>query len=119
VNLGWLFFRAGSLSQVGQMFSALLSPSTYSSHVLHESLYGLVAGLAIAYAVLLYLIEVLDKRAEEFEAAAAAPRMELMAVVLRERWVWLAPMWAMACVLVLTLIPHASRGANVFMYRFF
>jgi len=32
--------------------------------------------------------------------------------------VWVAPMWAAACVLVMTLMPQA-RAANVFMYRSF
>jgi hypothetical protein len=43
----------------------------------------------------------------------------VISIALRERWVWLAPMWAMACVLMLTLMPRQSHAANVFMYRFF
>ena len=117
VNLGWIFFRTNSLSQAGQMFSALLSPTSYAHHQLHLSLYGLVLGLALAYAVVLYAIDALDGYAERL--GTAAPRSELIAVALRDRWVWIAPMWAMACVLVATMIPHQARAANVFMYRQF
>ncbi|HUI84757.1 MAG TPA: MBOAT family O-acyltransferase [Candidatus Binatia bacterium] len=118
VNLGWIFFRADSLSEAGQMFSALLSPATYARHVLHPSLYLLVVALALAYAATLYVIGMLEGYAQRAEEPAG-PRSEAMAVAVRERWVWVAPVWAMACVLVLTLIPHQGRAANVFMYRFF
>jgi hypothetical protein len=37
----------------------------------------------------------------------------------RERWVWIAPMWAAASLLVVTMMERQSGGANVFMYRFF
>ena len=117
VNLGWIFFRANSLSQAGGMISALLSPASYFHHDLHLSLYGLVLGLALAYAVVLVVIDALDAYAERLETTAA--RRELIAVALRDRWVWIAPVWAMACTLVVTLIPHQTRAANVFMYRQF
>jgi alginate O-acetyltransferase complex protein AlgI len=117
VNLGWIFFRAGSLSQAGEMFSALLLPTSYSRHAVSFSLYGLVLGLALAYAGALYAIDTLDAYAER--TAAAPSRSEFIAVGLRDRWVWIAPLWTTACLLVLTLMPHQTRAANVFMYRFF
>ena len=117
VNLGWILFRANSVSQAGEMFSALVSPASYSHHAVDLSLYGLVLGLALAYAGVLFAIDALDAYAERL--GTAAPRSELIAVALRDRWVWIAPMWVMACVLVATLIPHQTRAANVFMYRQF
>ena len=118
VNLGWIFFRANSLSQAGEMFSALLSPASYAHHALQLSLYGLVLGLAVAYAIVLFAVDSLDAYAERL-GTSPSPRSEVMAVALRDRWVWVAPMWAMACVLMVTLIPHQTRAANVFMYRQF
>jgi len=118
VNLGWIFFRAGSLSQAGQMFEALLSPATYARHVLHPSLYLLVVTVAFAYAIALITIDQLDSYAERLQASASSS-LDVAAIATRERWLWIAPMWAMACLLVLTLLPHQSRAANVFMYRFF
>lgn len=118
ISLGWIFFRANSLAQAGEMFSALLSPANYGRRVLDLSLYLLVLCLAVSYAVVLVVIDTLDRSAERLETAAITSRSELIATVLRDRWVWIAPMWAAACVLVLTLMPQA-RAANVFMYRFF
>jgi alginate O-acetyltransferase complex protein AlgI len=113
VNLGWIWFRAGSLAQVGQMFAALASPASYARHELHASLYLLVGTLAAGYAATLFVIDWLDAYCERSQLG------EVAAIALRERWSWLAPMWAVACVLVTTLMPHEGRAANVFMYRFF
>jgi hypothetical protein len=52
------------------------------------------------------------------EATGMASRSQLIVTAVRDRWVWIAPMWATACVLVTTLLPQ-TRAANVFMYRFF
>ncbi len=116
VNLGWIFFRANSLEQTAQMFSALLSPAGYARHVIHPSLYLLVTVVAIGYAAALVIIDRLDAYAQRLQAA---PASSAVVIAVRERWVWIAPMWATACVLVLTLMPHQSRAANVFMYRSF
>jgi alginate O-acetyltransferase complex protein AlgI len=118
ISLGWIFFRASSLAQSENMFSALLSPLSYSRHVLHSSLYFLVLGLSVSYAVVLVVIDALDRYSERLRATVAASRSELIATVVHDRWVWIAPMWATACVLVTTLMPQA-RAANVFMYRLF
>ena len=116
VNLGWIFFRAGSLTQAGQMFAALLSPSSYVHVVLHPSLYLLVGAVGLAYALALVAIDQLDRYAERFSTSSA---VTVATVVIRDRWVWLAPIWAAACILVLTLVPRQGRAANVFLYRFF
>ncbi|HTV65838.1 MAG TPA: MBOAT family O-acyltransferase [Bryocella sp.] len=114
LNLGWILFRAGSLAQAGQMFAALLSPPGYAHPLLHPSLYLLVATVGIAYALTLVGLDALDHYAGRLSASSASA-----AVAVRDRWVWLAPIWAVACILVLTLVPHQGRAANVFLYRFF
>src|SRR5271165_5996920 len=53
VSLGWIFFRANSLAKAGQMFSAVLSPASYSYHFVSGSLYLLVTALAAGYAIVL------------------------------------------------------------------
>ncbi len=116
VNLGWIFFRAGSLAQAGQMFTALLSPAGYTQHLLHNSLYLLVAVGGVGYGITLIVLDLLDSYAERLQQL---PSPGVAAIALRDRWVWIAPIWAVACVLVLTLVPHQSRAANVFLYRFF
>jgi alginate O-acetyltransferase complex protein AlgI len=119
VNLGWIFFRADSLTQAGKMFSALFSAAGYADHSLPQSLYLLVAGSAAAYAVALFVVDRLDDYAGRLDAMPPEQRPEAMSIALRDRWLWIAPMWTTACVLVLTLIPHQSRAANVFLYRYF
>jgi len=116
VNLGWIFFRAGSLPQAGQMFSALLSPLGYTQHALQSSLYLLVAVAGVGYAVALIVLIVLDSYAGRLQPL---PAPSIAAIALRDRWVWIAPIWAAACLLALTLVPNQSRAANVFMYRSF
>jgi hypothetical protein len=118
VNLGWIFFRAGSLVQAGQMLSALFSPAGYEHPLLPRSLYFLIAVVGLGYAATLIALDALDTYAERLQTSANAGP-SVAAIALRDRWAWLAPIWACACVLVLTLVPHQSRAANVFMYRFF
>jgi alginate O-acetyltransferase complex protein AlgI len=119
INLGWIFFRANSLAQAREMFAALLSPSSYTRHVLHFSLYLLVLSLAASYAIVLWLVDTLETYGQRFSSDTSSSGSDVIAIALRDRWVWIAPIWAMACLLVFALIPHQSRAANVFMYRFF
>ena len=119
VSAGWIFFRANSLPQAAQMLTAIASPASYLNHVLPRSLYQLVAGLAIAYAAALFVINFLDRHAERLGIDPAMSRPEIVEVIVRERWVWVAPMWAAASLLVVTMMERQSGGANVFMYRFF
>jgi alginate O-acetyltransferase complex protein AlgI len=119
VNLGWIFFRADSLTQAGKMFAAILRPDSYADHALPQSLYLLVAVSAVVYGAALYAVDKLDDSAGRLGATPSAQRPEAISIALRNRWLWIAPIWAAACVLVLTLIPHQSRAANVFLYRYF
>ena len=119
ISLGWIFFRAGSLGQVGRMFSALVSPAGYTRHALGLSLYLLVGSLALLYALVLAIVDVLDRHADRVGTSAGTPGAEIVAIIIRDRWVWVLPLWGAAWLLVMTMIPHQSRAANVFMYRFF
>jgi alginate O-acetyltransferase complex protein AlgI len=114
ISAGWILFRANSLPQATQMLAAVASPASYLGHVLPRSLYLLVAGLAIAYAAVLFVINWLARYAERM-----GTRSEILEVMVRERWVWVAPMWAAASLLVVTMMERQSGAANVFMYRFF
>jgi D-alanyl-lipoteichoic acid acyltransferase DltB (MBOAT superfamily) len=114
ISAGWILFRANSLPQATQMLAAVASPASYVDHVLPKSLYLLVAGLAIAYAAVLFAINWLERYAERM-----GTRSEILEAMARDRWVWVAPMWAAASLLVVTMMERQSGGANVFMYRFF
>jgi alginate O-acetyltransferase complex protein AlgI len=115
ISVGWIFFRANSLPQAAHMLTALVSPASYVDHVLPGSLYLLVTSVALAYAATLIAIDWLNRYAE----LAGENGSEILQVAVRERWVWLAPMWAAASLLVVTMMERQSGAANVFMYRFF
>ena len=120
VSFGWIFFRASSLPQAGQMFSALLSPATYSTHFLPLPLYLLVLVLALLYAAVLLLIAALDRRSERLGMPEATSRWDVLGIVVRDRWVWLTPMYAFALLIATWLVTRAqSAGAAPFVYRSF
>jgi len=119
VNLGWIFFRANSLPQARQMLSAVLSPASYLSHFLSESLYVMVAALALGYGIALLVIDALDRRSVEEEASQTGPRPGIIALLARWRWYWIPPLYAVA--LLFLLIVTLTQGASTaqFMYRRF
>jgi alginate O-acetyltransferase complex protein AlgI len=119
ISLGWIFFRADSLSQAGRMVSALLSPAGYVRHVLDASLYLIVLSVAMAYGAVLFAIHALDGYSERLGATELMSRSGMLAIIVRERLVWVTPIWATVAVLVLTIMTDQSRAANVFMYRLF
>jgi D-alanyl-lipoteichoic acid acyltransferase DltB (MBOAT superfamily) len=120
VSFGWIFFRANSLAQAGQMLTALASPATYLTHVLPATLYLLVLTLALAYAVVLLVLGAVDGYGERLGPKEAASRVEVINVIVCDRWVWLTPMYACALLIVTWLVTHAqSTGASPFVYRMF
>jgi len=53
-------------------------------------------------------------------AAEAMPRSEVIAIIVRDRWLWLTPMYAFALLIVVWLVTRAqSAGASPFVYRSF
>jgi len=119
VSLGWIFFRATSLLQAWRMLNAVASPSSYPSHFLSGSLYGLVATLAAGYAIVLLTNDALDHSSNALENTARPRRAEIIAVIARNRWLWIPPLYAL--VLLLVVIVTHTRGADAaqFMYRNF
>jgi alginate O-acetyltransferase complex protein AlgI len=128
VNLGWIFFRADSLLEARQMLSAALSPASYLAHVLSGSLYLLVAALAAGYAVVLLVIEVLDRYPAEAEpsqggllpgASRQGPQPGMIALIARWRWFWIPPLYAVALLFLLIVTLTRGPSAAQFMYRRF
>ena len=119
VNLGWIFFRANSLHQVSQMLSAILSPSSYRAHFLTTSLYLLVLALAVGYAIVLLVIDSLNRVSTEV-VDAEAPQVDLptgpMALLARWRWFWLPPLYVLALIFVLIVTLSHSTSAAQMMY---
>jgi alginate O-acetyltransferase complex protein AlgI len=85
ISLGWIFFRANSLTQAGQLLAAVASPVSYASHYLSSSLYLLIGVLAAGYAVVLLISDALDR----LTVPSDASRSGMMALIARSRWFWL------------------------------
>jgi len=118
VSLGWIFFRASSLGEARQMWSAALSPASYSSHFLSGSLYGLVVAMAAGYAIVLLAIEALDRHS--VEDTANDPRSTtIIAVIARNRWFWIPPLYLLALLVVVVVTNTRGADAAQFMYRNF
>jgi alginate O-acetyltransferase complex protein AlgI len=109
VSLGWILFRANSLAQARQMFSAVLRPSGYTSHFLTGSLYLLVLSLAVGYAIVVAVGELL-KRQPPVTPSAPDSRSGAVQFLARWRWYWIAPLYALT--LLFLLIMTLSRGVS-------
>ncbi len=113
VSLGWIFFRANSLHQASQMLAALFSPASYRIHFLTGSLYWLILALAVAYAIVLLVIDSLNRestRALDTTDPHPDSRRNPMAALAHWRWFWLPPLYALA--LIFVLIVTLSRGTS-------
>lgn len=116
VSIGWIFFRANSLAQTRQMFSSLLTPTTYGSHTLSVSLYFLIGLFALGYALVLFVIDTLDAHLAEPDASQHRERPGFAAFVARTRWYWIPPLYSVT--LLFALIVTIARGTATaqFMY---
>ena len=116
ISLGWIFFRAHSLLQAGQMFSAMASPQSYSSHFLSTSLYTLVIALAAGYALVLSVARALER---EMENPTDASRSSIPALLARWRWFWIPAVYTLALLFVLMITLTQEGGTGQLMYRSF
>ena len=114
ISLGWIFFRANSLSEARQMLSAVLSPAGYASHFLSGSLYVLVLALAAGYEIVLLVADALERNSCEPETQPPA-----MLWFARWRWFWLPPLYALALIFVLIITLTRAADTAQFMYRGF
>jgi alginate O-acetyltransferase complex protein AlgI len=113
VSLGWIFFRANSLLQAREMFAAVISPVSYSSQHLSGSLYGLALALAVGYILVLLTTEILDRHTTDESTSSA------LAALARNRWYWVAPLYAVTLLFILMITLTQSGGTAQFMYSGF
>ena len=122
VNIGWIFFRSHSQQQVREMFSAALSPATYSQRFLSGSLYVLVLAIAVGYCVVLLIIDRLNIQVSagvETGTSAANSPAGFTAFVARWRWFWLAPLYAVALLfLLIVTLSHGTSTAQLMYGNF-
>jgi len=112
MNLGWIFFRSNSLATVRAMYSAILSPAAYSTHLLTSSLYLLVFSLAVGYAITLLAIEILRSDSGTDGHSQSA----LIELLINWRWFWLAPAYALALLFVLIVTWSHGTSTAQMMY---
>ena len=80
------------------MFSAVLSPASYSTHFLSASLYLLVLLLAMGYAAVLTAADAMNRY-----TSAEGRHSGALATIVRHRWYWIPALYALAMFLVLML----------------
>ena len=119
ISLGWILFRANSLAQAGQMLSAIVSPASYSSHLLSSSLYVLVWALAAGYLIVLLVSDALDLHATIAEEPAAQLHSGAFATIARWRWFWIPSLYVLALIFVLMITHGQEASAGQLMYRRF
>ena len=119
VSLGWIFFRANSLTKAGQMLSAVLSPASYRSHFLTGSLYLVVLVFAIGYALVLLVVDELNRYSAGPEAAASKSGGGMVALLARKRWFWVPTLYALVLLIVLFVTLTQGPSAAQLMYRSF
>jgi hypothetical protein len=112
INLGWIFFRANSLTQARVMLASMFFPGGCLAHSLSGSLYLLVLGLAAGYSLAVLVSDALDRHSH-LDGSTSASGVALMA---RWRWFWISPLYAIA--LLFLLIVEFSHGVSTaqFMY---
>jgi alginate O-acetyltransferase complex protein AlgI len=119
VSLGWILFRANSLSQATQMLAAIISPASYLAHFLSGSLYLLVFLLAAGYAMSVLVEDALNRFAARPQTTPATSQSTMIAGLARYRWYWIPPLYALALLVVLIVTHGQDAGAAQFMYRRF
>ena len=119
ICLGWILFRANSMSQAHEMVAAIASPATYGSHFLSASLYVLIGTLAAGYALVLVVRDAIQDVDVNVPSEAAARDSGVMALVAGWRWFWLPAVYALALIAVLMITLTQQGGVGQLMYRGF
>ena len=114
ISVGWIFFRANSVSQAVQMLLTLFSFATYATHLLSPSIYALVGILAAGYALVLLIASKFVDHPEDVKDEPE--RQNLLA---RWRWYWLPPLYVLAMFFLLMITLPQGGGVAQLMYRGF
>jgi len=87
--------------------------------MLSTSLYMLVAGLAIGYAIVLLVAGALTRYSDETPTEEGDFKPSMVGLMARWRWFWIPPLYALA--LIFLLLVTLTQGASTaqFMYNKF
>ena len=117
ISLGWIFFRANSVTQAGQMLSAIFSPASYASRSLSSSLYVLIAMLAAGYLIVALVSDAIDRSVAN--TGDANSRSGAFALLARWRWFWIPSLYFLLLIFILMITHGQDASAGQLMYRRF
>ena len=125
INLGWVFFRAKSTWQAKEMMASVLSPASYHAHFLSGSLFLLILSVALGYAIVLLVHDLLERRSEALNErsprsattpAQANSASGFGAAIVQWRWYWIAPLYFIALLFLLIVTLSAGTSTAQLMY---
>lgn len=127
VSLGWIFFRAESQEQAAIMLRTVLSPAGYSHFALPLNFYRLTSIAMAGYFAVVGIAAFLDRHAavEQSEASVGGEMGSrrtpsgLLALLARERWVWVLPIAVVLSVYVLLILHPQGPLVGPMMYQAF
>lgn len=119
ISLGWIFFRATTLTEAQQMFRAVLSPASYGSHLLSGSLYLLVLGLIAGYVGVLFAAKQISTHSMQQDGTSLNQTGGLIEVLIQKRWFWLPPLYALVLLVVTVVTFTQGTNAAQLVYRKF
>ena len=100
------------------MLAAVVSPASYLSHFLSDSLYVLVAVLALGHGIVLRVADALDRHPATPDASQG-DHLGFVAQMARWRWFWIPTLYVLVMI-VLSLMTMTQNGStSQFMYRKF
>jgi alginate O-acetyltransferase complex protein AlgI len=120
VCIGYIFFRAESFPQAFGMLKAMASLRSYRRFTLDHSFYVMVFVAAAGYFAVIGGSMLLD-RMEEFPRERTAPSRlgNLLALVARERWVWLVPIVLVSALYLSVIFQPGHAQTGPVMYALF
>lgn len=120
VSIGYIFFRAESFPQAFGMLKAIVSLGSYRRFTLDHSFYAMVFVAAAGYFAVIGGGMLLD-RLEEFPRAQTAPgrAANLLALLARERWVWLVPIVLVSALYLSVIFQPGHAQTGPVMYALF
>ncbi len=126
VCVGYVFFRADSVSQVFAMLKALASPSTYGHPTLDRSLYFMTFLASVGYFAVMGAAKLLDRVGDSARRwARNAPsllqtRLAMFTASLAdERWVWVAPAVLVLALYLSVIFQPGQAETGPVMYALF
>jgi D-alanyl-lipoteichoic acid acyltransferase DltB (MBOAT superfamily) len=117
ICLGWILFRANSLSEAWTMLRSVFSAKSYFYRALPDSMYLLVVTVMVGYFACLGVASFLDRLAAATLLSPQYPA--IIGMMARDRWVWIAPLAVIVALYVFVLAQPGQTITQPMLYRLF